>query len=82
MYAFYFSKDLTLLGCFTSQTLDGHGVNLYYFKMVTMTVTGMTMMIMVIKKETKQMQKSNHKCSYSNPSPNMVLPSTLLSIHG
>jgi len=42
----------------------------------------MTKTIMVIKKETKQMQKSNHKCSYSNPSPNMILISTPLSIHG
>jgi len=46
-----------LLVCFTSQTLDGHGMNLYYFIMVMMTVTGMTMMIMVIKKETKMQKK-------------------------
>jgi len=68
-----------LLVCFKLQTLDGHGVNLYYFIMMAMKVTGKTITIMVIKKETKQMQKSNHKCSYSNPSPNMVLISTPLS---
>ena len=45
MSAFYFSRELMLLVCFTSQTPDGHGVNLYCFIMMTMTVTGMTMMI-------------------------------------
>lgn len=57
MSAFYFSRELMLLVCFKSQTLDGHGVNLYYFIMMTMTVTGMTMMIMVIKKEKNRCKK-------------------------
>jgi hypothetical protein len=50
-------RELPLLACFTSQTFDGHGVNLYCFIMITVTVTGMRMIIMVIKKETKLMQK-------------------------